>query len=93
MKEIGKERRGRFVARLVMLSLTLPPRQVLEDAALEGYWIALCDVTEENFNRAVDRALRELRFMPPPSELRDMAGRGLGSVFYPKLTPIRSGGG
>lgn len=49
-------------------------RQQLTDGAMEGYWIALSDLTDAQMNAAVTRALRESKFLPSGSELITFAG-------------------
>lgn len=42
--------------------------------AVDAYWLALRDLTEQEFATATERALREcLKFMPSPAELRALA--------------------
>lgn len=66
----------RFLAGVTMLSMAIPPRQPLEDAALEGFWMVLGDLTDDEFAVATKRAMTECKFMPAPSELLTLAGRG-----------------
>lgn len=64
----------KFTGTIVMLSETFG--RPLLDGGLEGYRLALRDLTDDQLARAVGRALRESKFMPSPSELRDLAGAG-----------------
>jgi hypothetical protein len=41
---------------------------------LDGYWLALKDIPAEGLERAVERSIKECRFMPKPAELRDYSG-------------------
>lgn len=43
-------------------------------ASLKAYWLGLEDLTREQFDTAIKRALRECDFLPSPKELRDLAG-------------------
>jgi len=61
-----------FVSGMAMLATTLPPRKPLEDAALEGYWVGLQGLTQEQFKRAVTLAIGTCKFMPAPVELREL---------------------
>ncbi len=45
------------------------------DGLLEGYWMALSDLSEDEMKRACSRAMAESKFMPVPSELLEFAGR------------------
>jgi len=49
--------------------------RVVEPAMLKGYEVGLSDLTDEQLAAGTSRALREAKFMPSPSELRDLAGR------------------
>lgn len=66
--------RKRVTAAVTMLAETF--RQTLGAGALEGYWIALRDLTAEELAHATGRAVREGRFMPTPAELLELAGWG-----------------
>lgn len=46
-------------------------------ALLEAYWIALEELEESDFDRAVATCLKGSRFMPTPAEIRDAAGENL----------------
>jgi hypothetical protein len=63
----------RFVAAMTLLANTFN-RDVTP--ALEGYWLALRDLDETSLKRAVGRALQECKFMPAPSELLALSGKG-----------------
>jgi hypothetical protein len=64
--------KAKFLVSMKMLSDYF--RQPLSETAVEGYWIALGDVSDEQMNTAVTRALRESRFLPTGSELIAFAG-------------------
>lgn len=49
-------------------------RQPLTEGALEGYWIAVGNVSDAQMNTAVTRALRESKFLPSGAELIAFAG-------------------
>lgn len=44
----------------------------VSDILLDAYWVTLYDQSPEQIERATRRAISECKFMPPPSELRDM---------------------
>jgi len=67
-------KREHFATALVVLGSALG--RDLPAPALEGYWIALQVLTEEELATATKRALAECKFMPAPSELLALAGRG-----------------
>jgi hypothetical protein len=48
----------------------------MDDQANEVYIVALADLSDEQFQRATMRAIRELKFFPRPSELRELSGIG-----------------
>lgn len=62
-----------FAAMMAMLS-EMFGRQVT-DVLVEGYWIALQDLTEDELQTATQRALAECKFMPAPAEIRELSGR------------------
>lgn len=64
--------REAFATALAVLGNTFDRK--LTGPAIEGYWIALSDLTEGEFARATKRALSESKFMPSPSELLAFAG-------------------
>ena len=47
--------------------------QPLSEPAIRGFWMALGDLTEQQFERAVTRAARELKWFPKPVELIELA--------------------
>lgn len=49
-------------------------RQEPTEAMTHGYWLALDDLELPAVRRAAKRALRECKFMPTASELRELAG-------------------
>lgn len=59
--------REAFATALAVLGATFDRK--LSPPAVEGYWIALQDLTEEEFKRATGMALVNCKFMPAPSEL------------------------
>src|SRR5690349_19358502 len=59
--------REAFVTALAVLGATFDRK--LSAPAVEGYWLALSDLTEDDFKAAMKRALAECKFMPSPSEL------------------------
>jgi len=48
----------------------------MTEGLLEGYWMALQDLSTEEMQAAGKRALQECKFMPAPSELLAFVGRG-----------------
>ena len=60
--------RKAFTAMMAMLGETF--RRDLTEPMMDGYWMALEDLTEDEFRAAATRAVRECKFMPAPSELR-----------------------
>lgn len=66
--------RKKFVAAISLLATTL--NRELDDAAMEGYWLALRELPEEELRTATARALQSCRFMPTPAELLELCGRG-----------------
>jgi hypothetical protein len=63
-----------FITALGVLGATFDRR--LSPPAIEGYWLALKDLTEQEFAAATERAVKSCKFMPAPSELLTLAGRG-----------------
>jgi len=57
-----------FVTALAMLGAGFDRK--LTAPAIELYWLALGDLTEDEMKQSVARAALECRFMPAPSELR-----------------------
>lgn len=47
----------------------------VSEAILEGYWIALSDLTDDEYRKAVTAALKQSKFFPAGAELRAFAGR------------------
>jgi hypothetical protein len=66
--------RKRFAELLQALSTTLVNGRELSRAMLLGYWIALRDLSLEDFERGCEKALRTCRVMPSPAELLELAG-------------------
>lgn len=62
-----------FASTLAVLASTF--RQQMEPQAIDGYWLALEDLTEDEFRAVAKRALRESKFMPTPAELLAFAGK------------------
>jgi hypothetical protein len=63
-----------FVTVLNMLGETF--NRQMTDGLLEGYWMALEDLSPEDMKAATKRALASCKFMPSPSELLAFAGKG-----------------
>lgn len=64
--------RPRFAEGIGLLASMLPPRKVLSDLLMEGYWWALKDMDLEAFTAAVHAAMKGCKFLPTPSELREL---------------------
>lgn len=64
--------REAFATALAVLGNTYDRK--LTGPAIEGYWIALSDLSEDEFARATKKALSASKFMPSPSELLAFAG-------------------
>jgi hypothetical protein len=64
--------RAAFVVAIEALAATL--RQETSQALFTGYWLGLKDLPLANVQAAVARALRQCKFMPSVSELRELAG-------------------
>ena len=69
--------RPRFAEGIGLLASMLPPRKVLSDLLMEGYWWALKDMDLEAFTAAVHAAMKGCKFLPTPSELREQLARTL----------------
>lgn len=67
-------RREKFATSLAVIAAAFNREMV--PAAIEGYWIALQGLTEDDLAVATKRSLAECRFMPAPAELLALAGRG-----------------
>lgn len=63
--------REAFVTGLAVLGATFDRK--LAPAAVEGYWLALSDLSEDEWKALMKRALSECKFMPAPAELLVMA--------------------
>lgn len=63
--------REAFVTGLAVLGATFDRK--LATAAVEGYWLALSDLSEDEWKGLMKRALSECKFMPAPAELLVMA--------------------
>ena len=63
--------REAFVTALAVLGATFDRK--LTAPAIEGYWLALSDLTEDEFKLVMKRAVVECKFMPAPSELLTFA--------------------
>lgn len=50
---------------------------------LESYWIGLLDLPDEAIEKAVNRALRECKFMPAPAELRALSPKSPDALALP----------
>jgi hypothetical protein len=64
--------RERFGAILSMLARCFGTE--VDRALLDAYWIALDGMSDGDFELAAKRSMEELRFMPKPVELRELAG-------------------
>ena len=64
-----------FTVAITALLETLPGREP-SAATIRGYWIGLKDLPLEAVQRAAAKAIRTCRFMPPPVEIRELAGEG-----------------
>ena len=71
-------RNPRIVAAIVMLCEGYNRRPT--DATFAAYEVGLAGLSEADVERATATALQKLKFMPTPSELRELAGSG-GSSF------------
>lgn len=61
-----------FVLAIAAMAATF--RQEATEAVYEGYWRGLRDLPLDAVNAAVDRSMRECRWMPPVAELRERGG-------------------
>lgn len=66
-------KRETFMASLALISTAFDRK--ISEPLIEGYWIALRDLTDEELAVATKRALSECTFMPVPAELLGLAGR------------------
>lgn len=64
--------RDRFT--MLMQALCAAKRVEATEALLMGYWIGCQGLTDGDFSKAIERALRESNFMPSAHELRGLAG-------------------
>lgn len=67
-------RREKFGTALAVIAAAFNREMI--DAGIEGYWIALQCLTDEELAVATKRSLAECKFMPAPAELLTLAGRG-----------------
>lgn len=58
----------------LMQALCAAKRVEATEALLMGYWLGCQGLSDSDFTRAAERALRESDFMPSPHELRSLAG-------------------
>ncbi len=72
-----------FITMITMLSATF--RQELDKPSLDGYWLALEDLTEDELKAVCKRALRESKFMPSPAELLAFAGKSGAKVMESRI--------
>ena len=63
--------REAFVTALAVLGATFDRK--LSAPAIEGYWLVLSDLSEDDFKALMKRALSECKFMPSPAELLSFA--------------------
>ncbi len=61
-----------FLVGMAVLGSTF--NRALDEQAVDGYWMALGDLTEPQLQDAIKTALRQCKFMPAPAELRELAG-------------------
>lgn len=60
----------------------------LSEAVLEGYWIALEDLSDDEFRKAVIAALKQSKFFPAGAELRAFAGhKRIEAPYHRELPP------
>lgn len=64
--------RAKFVTAIEALAASF--RTEVSEALLEGYWLALDDLTLAAVGLSVKRAMRECTFMPTAHELRGLSG-------------------
>lgn len=55
-------------------------RVVLSDETIDGYALALAPLSDEAIQKAVEQALRKLKYFPKPSELFDMASEAANAA-------------
>jgi hypothetical protein len=71
-------KREAFATSMAVLAASF--NRELPGPAIEGYWLALQDLSEAELAAATKRALAECRFMPAPVELLALAGRARSLV-------------
>ena len=69
---MGDSEKREFLLAMAALAATF--RQEASEAVFEGYWRGLRDLPLAAVNVAVDRAMRECKFLPTVCELRERAG-------------------
>lgn len=69
---LNEQQRKRFIE--LMAALASSFGREADQAMLLGYRLALGDLPLEKIESAVGRAIRELKFMPSPAEVRELAG-------------------
>lgn len=83
------EERGEFTTVISALAATFNSEPT--EALFEGYWLGLRDLPITAVKRAAARAIRDMRFIPKPIELRELAGelspqdravKAWGAVMY-----------
>lgn len=67
-------KREHFATSIALLASTF--NRTLPAAGIEGYWLTLQGLGEDELANATKRALAECRFMPAPAELLALAARG-----------------
>lgn len=67
---------GSNVVRRLVVLLGETYRQTVTEATIQAYEIGLEGLSDETIVAAGKRAIQELKFMPTPAELRDLAGAG-----------------
>lgn len=73
------------IACVALVASTL--RQEVTPLLLEGFCLALADLTPHELRQAIERALRECKFMPSPAELRAFAGHRRDRLEAPYHAP------
>jgi hypothetical protein len=68
----------KFKAALAVLAAIFS--RPLDVPTLKGYELGLSDLSDEELARATAKALKTCKFMPSPSELRELAGAGKGAA-------------
>lgn len=67
---------GKFKGLIAGLAITFG--RELTEPLIDAYWVSLRDLDLAILQRAAAKAMREMKFMPKPAELRELAGEGNG---------------